>query len=104
MGGGQKLDAGVAAARCERLGQELTPIIRHRYQKLSRDYHPDRVARRGIDGAAQQVLTKKCACRRHAPLPHRAHLAAAGWVRRGYSGQYSGFQTVIVLYGLPILK
>ena len=33
-----------------------------------------------------------------------ANLAAVGWVRRGYSEQYSGFQTVIVLYGLPILK
>ena len=27
-----------------------------------------------------------------------ANLAAVGWVLRGYSEQYSGFQTVIVLY------
>ena len=33
-----------------------------------------------------------------------ANLAAVGWVLRGFSEQYSGFQTVIVLYGLPILK
>ena len=33
-----------------------------------------------------------------------SHLAAVGWVLRGYSEQYSGFQTVIVLFGLPILK
>ena len=33
-----------------------------------------------------------------------ANLAAVGWVLRGYSERYSGFQTVIVLYGLPILK
>ena len=33
-----------------------------------------------------------------------ANLAAVGWVLRGYSEQYSGFQTVIVSYGLPILK
>ena len=38
-----------------------------------------------------------------ASLDH-ANLAAVGRVLRRYSEQYSGFQTVIVLYGLPILK
>ena len=37
-------------------------------------------------------------------MPFHANLAAVGWVLRGYSEQYSGFQTVIVLYGLPIRK
>ena len=37
-------------------------------------------------------------------IPIQANLAAVGWVHRGYSEQYSGSQTVIVLYGLPILK
>ena len=30
-----------------------------------------------------------------------ANLAAVGWVLRGYSEQYSGFQTVIVCMGFP---
>ena len=35
--------------------------------------------------------------------PLLACLAAVGWVPRGYSGQYSGFQPVVFLHGLPIL-
>ena len=39
----------------------------------------------------------QCDCNAAAAATH-AHLAAVGWTLRGYSEQYSGFQTVIVLY------
>ena len=53
---------------------------------------------RAVDRKQQCV---ERALRRITAHVSHANLAAVGWVR--YPEQYSGFQTVIVLYGLPIL-
>ena len=64
-------------------------------------YPPHKRTRRLED---QSEATPSSAARVHKAYPLHANLAAVGWVLRVYSEQYSGFQTVIVLYELPIQK